>query len=138
MQDGKTWTNSDDHGRMIEQATLTGPNGERLYSTRVMFLTEDATKRYEAHGGEVVRFEFETAFADPALVKGALTPTVADWRLVIEKSTQFPLEVRCGCYMHARWFEADRTIVELLLLTEAVEVIAFNIEGRIVQGDVPL
>lgn len=109
-----------------DQQTFTG--GVRVYCDHVRTLEEG---RHLGDG--IYRFDVDIPFKDVRHVKGVLSCRVAD-------SSDTPgTGRRLGCYIHKISFKSEKAIVDLLIISENVDVIAVNIYGRIVNSlDPPL
>lgn len=119
---------------LVDQQMNTG--GVRTYLSHVRGLSEakKVTRLTDDGSKKLYRFVINIPYEDPTDVKGVLTCTIAEWR-VLSPSHMFS----SGCYVRNISFESKKVIVDVVIIAKNLEVEAINIEGRIVEGEnVPL
>ena len=106
---------------LTNQQTVTGK--VRTYGTHVRYFKDG-----EPLGDNIYRFVIEIPYEEPEYVQGVLTCTIAEW-----SAPNLHAPIRVGCYMHKLSFDIRKAIVDVIVAAENADVIAINIEGRIVE-----
>lgn len=115
-----TLLTEDTEGILKDQQTVTG--GVRTYGSYIRTLEEGVSL-----GNGAYRFEIAIPYENVTHVKGVLSVSVAEYRV---NAVPFCI----GRYIQKVFFEPRKAFVDVCLRTQNADVIAVNIEGRIVDS----